>query len=275
MNAIRPPAVAGMFYEAEPSALAQTVDTLLEQAATNVVHGVLRGLIVPHAGYMYSGLTAAMAYRLLKGKRFDGVVIVAPSHREYFEGATVYPGDAYRTPLGDVLIHRELREALAENSNIVVPGEEGHRSEHSVEVQLPFLQQVLGSFSFVPLVMGNQSRSACDVLADNLRQALAGRDVLLIASSDLSHYHSYEMARSRDRTIIHDIGSFDDESLMSHLENDVAEACGGGPMVVVMKTLKALGANHSSLLFSCNSGDVTGQKDAVVGYCSAAFTRLN
>ena len=275
MKDIRLPAVAGMFYEADPARLARTIATLLDQAEPGDVQGSLRGLVVPHAGYMYSGSTAAAGYRLLQGKQFDVVVIVAPSHREYFDGAAIYPGDGYRTPIGDVAIEPEVREELVAGSRVLAMKEEGHRTEHSVEVQLPFLQKVLGDFSFVPIVMGNQARGTCELLAADLVRTLRGRKALLLASSDLSHYHPYDLALSLDRIVLKDVEAFDEESLLMNLENDSAEACGGGPIVVVMKALKELGANRSQILFYCNSGDVTGKKDGVVGYLSAAFTQKN
>lgn len=272
---MRSPAVAGMFYEADPTKLARNVARLMDNAEVRKIQGSLRGLVVPHAGYLYSGSTAAMGYRLLKGKKYDVVVIVAPSHREYFEGASVYPGDGYRTPMGDVAIDRELRDELVAGSQVLVAAEEGHRTEHSVEVQLPFLQSVFQKFSFVPVVMGNQTRASCEFLAADLVRVLRGRNALLIASSDLSHYHPYETAHALDRIIVSDIEAFDEESLLKNLEGERAEACGGGPMVAVMKALKALGANRAQTLYHCNSGDITGEKDAVVGYLSAAFTQMN
>lgn len=275
MKNIRLPAVAGMFYEADPAKLARTVETLLDRAEPGDVQGSLRGLVVPHAGYMYSGSTAATGYRLLQGKQFDVVVIVAPSHREYFEGASIFPGDGYRTPIGDVIIEPEVREALVAGSRVVAMKEDGHRTEHSVEVQLPFLQKVLGVFPFVPIVMGNQARETCELLAADLVRTLRGRNALLLASSDLSHYHPYDLALSLDRIVLKDVEAFDEESLLMNLESERAEACGGGPIVVIMKVLKELGANRSEILFYCNSGDVTGKKDGVVGYLSAAFTRKN
>ncbi len=275
MSYVRHPAVAGLFYDADPVRLDRTVSELLQESRGKRPGGRLVGLISPHAGYMYSGSTAAKGYVLLEGLKFDTVVIVGPSHREFFNGISIYPGDGFLTPLGEVPIDQEIRDALVSISSSIRSGESGHRAEHSVEVQLPFLQKVLGSFSFVPIVMGNQTRLLCDTLAEALARSLLDRNALLVASSDLSHYHSYDTALSLDRQILEDVEAFDENSLMMKLEQQRVEACGGGPMVTVMKALKKLGADASNVIFYCNSGDVTGEKDAVVGYLSAVFLRTN
>ncbi len=275
MSNVRHPAVAGLFYDADPVRLNRTVSELLLKSRGKRPDGRIVGLIAPHAGYMYSGFTAAKGYALLEGLKFDTVVIVGPSHREFFNGISIYPGEGFLTPLGEVAIDHEIRDALVRLSSSIRSSESGHRAEHSVEVQLPFLQKVLGLFSFVPIVMGNQTRLLCDTLAEALARTLQGRNVLLVASSDLSHYHSYNIALSLDRQILEDVEAFDENSLMMKLEQQRVEACGGGPMVAVMKAVKKLGADTSDVIFYCNSGDVTGEKDAVVGYLSAAFLQTN
>lgn len=269
MPTIREAAVAGQFYPGDRKSLEQEVDALLKGVDEAVPKGTIRAIVSPHAGYMYSGGTAAYGYRLLQGKKFDAVVIVGPSHRDYFEGVTLFPGDAYKTPLGEVPIHRELRDALAAEGIRV--STLGHRLEHSVEVQLPFLQRVLGEFSFVPVVMGEQDRRSCDQLARALMKACKGRNVLLVASTDLSHYHPYEEAEQLDRIVIEDIERFEPDRLMDHLEASQAEACGGGPVVAVMKAAAQLGACNAQILHHCNSGDIIPQRNAVVGYLSATF----
>ncbi len=246
---------------------------MLQAAHARREPGTLVALIEPHAGYVYSGQAAAEGYTLLDGLTFPTVVIVGPSHREYFRGVSVFPGEAYRTPLGDVPLAHDLRKQLLAHAPWILVSEAGHRSEHAIEVQLPFLQQTLGSFSFLPLVLGDQRREVCDMLGTTLADVLQGRDVLLIASSDLSHYHPYHEAVALDRSVIEAVEAFDDERLMHDLEREVVEACGGGPMVAVMQCAKRLGATRSHVLTYYNSGDVTGQHDAVVGYLCAAFYR--
>lgn len=267
----RPPAVAGLFYPESRALLSREVDELLLRAPAEQVRGALRGLVAPHAGYRYSGSTAAVGYKLLKGTTYETIVIVGPSHREYFDGISVYPGGGYQTPLGEVPVNDVLRNSLVGADPRIVLSEQGHHSEHSIEVQLPFLQRVFGRCSFVPVVMGDQRRELTELLGRALAQACRDHNVLLVASSDLSHYHSHTEAIVLDRMVIDTVERYDADGLMCRLEEQEVEACGGGPMVAVMLASSQLGARRSRVLFYCNSGDVTGEKDSVVGYLSAAF----
>ncbi|OGU26861.1 MAG: AmmeMemoRadiSam system protein B, partial [Ignavibacteria bacterium GWA2_54_16] len=255
MARIRQPAVAGMFYDGDPAALRDHVDLLLRQAHGVEHQGTIVGLVSPHAGYMYSGLAAAAGYRALKGVSFDVVFLVGPSHREFFTGASMYPGDAYRTPLGDVLLNVEARASLAAESGCLKLSEAGHRSEHSLEVQLPFLQRVLGSFTIVPIVIGDQTPEACFEVGRALAKVARDYRALLVASSDLSHFHPYDDAVLLDRRVIDSVESFDEKEMMNLLADEQLEACGGGPVVSVMLASKLLGANRSQALYYCNSGD--------------------
>jgi len=275
MSRVRKPAVAGSFYDGDPGRLSHQVDLLLTQAEDKDLKGAIRALVSPHAGYMYSGLAAAVGYKALRGSTYDAVLMVGPSHRESFDGVSIYPGDAYRSPLGDVPIHTEIRAALAAQSPVFVLSDVGHRSEHCLEVQLPFLQKVLGEFSFVPMIVGNQSKEICLSLGTAIAEVARGKNILLVASSDLSHYHPYNTAVSLDRRVIDQVESFDELALMEQIETERVEACGGGPVVSVMHAAKLLGANRSQVLFYCNSGDITGDKSAVVGYLSAAFLQVH
>lgn len=285
-SAVRPPAVAGLFYPADPHTLDRQIDDLLNRAVIDnqVVRllkgegkgqkGQIRALISPHAGYMYSGLTAAHAYKLLQGQRFDTVIIVSPSHREYFDGISIYGGSAYRLPSGDVPIDAELRELLLANENIITLSDVGHRQEHAIEVQVPFLQKALKGCKIVPIVMGDQRREYCFHLGKKLAHVAEDRNILLIASTDLSHYYPYETAQMLDKIIIDEVAQLDYEQLMSDLETERAEACGGGPTVAVMLAACELGANKAFILHACNSGDVTGNRSGVVGYLSAAILQI-
>jgi AmmeMemoRadiSam system protein B len=237
----------------------------------NAAHPV--GVIVPHAGYAYSGPTAACAYAWLAGRNFETVVIVSPSHQEYFRGVSVFPGEAYETPLGKVPIHGSLRDALMEDGSLVQCSVAGHGKEHAIEVQLPFLQVVLGEFSMIPLVMGDQNRETCFSLGKLLASTIAGREVLLVASTDLSHYHEAEEAEVLDTRGRQRIEAMDAELLMQDLDAGRTEACGGGPTVAVMAALSSLGVPSMQIVHHCNSGDVTGERRVVVGYCSAVAWR--
>lgn len=268
---VRQPAVAGLFYPDIRSVLNRDLEDLLDQAKSHSLGGRLCGLISPHAGYMYSGLTAATGYKTVMGNSFDTIVVVGPSHREYFDGISIYPGDGYETPLGTVLMNDEMRSQLVSFHKKITLSTIGHRAEHSVEVQLPFLQKVIERFSFVPIVMGDQRRDYCMLLGDALAKACAGRNVLLVASSDLSHYHTSKTAERLDRLVIEEVERYDAPALMEMLEMEKVEACGGGPIVAVMNAARAMGARRSRILSYSNSGDITGDRSAVVGYLSAAF----
>ena len=275
MARVRLPAVAGSFYEGDQELLRRHVDVLLHNAPEASPPGSIVGLVSPHAGYLYSGSTAAAGYKMLKGSTFDVVLLVGPSHREFFDGVTIYPGDAYRTPLGDNPLDKKLRTALVESSPLIKSHDAGHREEHSLEVQLPFLQRVLGEIPIVPMIIGNQTKATCLALGKAIASVARDRRVLLVASSDLSHFHPYDVAVGLDRRVIEYVEKFDAEALMSQLDGERVEACGGGPVVAVMLAAKLLGANRSQVLFYCNSGDITGDRSGVVGYLSAAFLQVN
>jgi AmmeMemoRadiSam system protein B len=163
-----------------------------------------------------------------------------------------------------------LRSELLEECSVVEAGPAGHREEHAIEVQLPFLQEVLGEFTILPLVIGDQSRENCFGLGEALARIVRDQSTLLLASTDLSHYHSSEVADELDGIMIEGVKAFDSERLMSDLDSGRTEACGGGPTVAVMKALRAMGIETMKILHHCNSGDVTGMRDQVVGYLSAA-----
>jgi MEMO1 family protein len=274
LRIVRPCTVCGLFYPAGRSDVEREVSTLLETVEPQKVDGTVRGLIVPHAGYQYSGYTAAHAFALLSGGSYHTVVIVSPSHREYFDGVSVYAGDGYATPLGIVPVDRTLRSAVERETSLVKRSQAGHGDEHAIEVQLPFLQCILGEFSLLPIVMGDQRREYCFELGRALG-AVPGDDVLLVASSDLSHYYPTAVAEQLDRVACDDVRSFDPEKLMQDLEVKRVEACGGGPIVAVMVALRHRGVRAMHVLHHCNSGDVTGERQSVVGYLSAAASVVN
>lgn len=273
-TAIRPPAVAGQFYSANAGTLRRDVEEMLAEAnAAAIPHeGTPIGVISPHAGLMYSGPTAAYAYHALRDRTFDTAVLIGPSHRDLLQGATVYPGSAFQTPLGDVRIDADLAQSIVTAGGHVSFADKGHRAEHALEVQLPFLQCVSPDSSIVPITMGDQSSDACHELAEVLGATLAGRNVVLVASSDLSHYHPSDIARTLDGRVIDLVRSYQPELLIRLLEEERVEACGGGPIVTVMMAARLLGATKAKILHSCNSGDVTGDTSGVVGYMSAVLT---
>ena len=273
--AVRLPAVAGMFYPADAAMLRTEIAALLARTRSRPGRaGTLVALVLPHAGYRYSGPTAAEAFRLLEGRTVETVVIVGPSHREYFRGISVYDGTAYRTPLGELPVNADLRAKLVRSDECISASSDGHRTEHAIEVQLPFLQSVLaGTPSILPIVMGDQRREYCAHLGARLAEVLAGTDSIMIASTDLSHYHPYGAAEALDREVIRSVEQFDEARLMDDLEEDRVEACGGGPTVAVLTASRLLGASRVEILDHRNSGDTSGDRHSVVGYLSAAITR--
>ena len=270
MNYIRPPQVAGYFYPSNPEKLRKDVKLLLDVTKPKEKVNNIFGIVSPHAGYVYSGKTAAHAYNLLVGKKYKRVVIISPSHSEYFPGISIFEGDAYETPLGMLKVDKEFREKLETEDGIIFKGFEGHRREHALEVQLPFLQSVLEEFKIVPIVMGDQSRRNIDVLAKNLAE-VADDETLIVASSDMSHFYSKSQADRLDSVVERRVREFDFDSLQNDLTDRNCEACGGGPIVVLMKAAKLKNIQHSMVLHRSDSSDVTGDEKEVVGYLSAVF----
>ncbi len=265
----RPPAVAGEFYPSDPGLLSKTVTGLLGECSGPVREGAPVALISPHAGYRYSGRTAAEGYAALRDERFDAFVIVSPSHREYFDGISVYPGKAYSTPLGDLPVDDGLRSALAEGGGPVTISGAGHGREHAVEVQLPFIVELFGPVPFLPVVMGDQERPHCDHLGRHLARILSGRRALIVASTDLSHYHPDPVAREIDGRFLELLGRFDHAGLMDGLEAGTLEACGGGPAVAALNAAARLGARTVEIRHYATSGDAGSDPSSVVGYVSA------
>jgi hypothetical protein len=270
---IRKSVIAGSWYPGDPRSLRADIRDYFQRVPEEDIPGEIVGLIAPHAGYVYSGQVAAFAYKHLIGKSFDAVVVIGPSHRALFHGVSIYPRGGYETPLGIVHVDERLAEAMMNASPIIADIPSGHVQEHSVEIQLPFLQAALGEFLFVPLVMGNQNRQTCSALADAIVEATGDRRCLIVGSSDLSHFHSHQKAVTLDTRVLRRLEDMDNEGLLSDLEQAAAEACGGGPMAVTMSVAKKLGAHQAKVMPYANSGDRTGDRDSVVGYASALFFR--
>jgi len=269
MPLLRRAAVAGRWYPGEPNALAASVDAYLARVADDLT-GDLVAIVSPHAGLMYSGPIAAHAYRLLRDRRFDVVVLVGPSHFVAFDGVAIVPAGGFETPFGVSAIDEETAAAMTA-APVVRADAAPHRREHSLEMQLPFVQRLAPHARIVPLLMGWQTADTAYALADALTAALKGRRALLVASTDLSHYHDAARAADLDRVVIDQVNRFDPDGLQRALETTPEHACGGGPTVAVMRAAKALGARDAVVLGYGDSGDVTGDKSAVVGYMAAAL----
>jgi AmmeMemoRadiSam system protein B/AmmeMemoRadiSam system protein A len=274
---VREAVIAGSWYPGDPEDLAADIDGYLEGAETSAIDGEIVALISPHAGYMYSGPVAAHAYAHLRGRTYDTVIVVAPSHRFGFRGASIFGGDGYETPLGIVPVDREVADALTDRSRGLAYEPRAHAAEHSLEIQVPFLQRVLGDFSIVPIIMGDQSedgvRTLAGRIADVVKARSATKRMLIVASTDLSHFHDYDRAVALDSVVLERVGGFDPEGLLAALAAGECEACGGGPMAAVMMAARELGASRSTVVKYANSGDVTGDHSQVVGYMAAVVTR--
>jgi AmmeMemoRadiSam system protein B/AmmeMemoRadiSam system protein A len=273
---VRQAAVAGQFYPASPEELRRMINDDLTQVSDPPLSGNLVALVAPHAGYIYSGKVAAHSYALLKGKKFDRVIVIAPSHYENFPFVSVYDGDAYATPLGNVPVDKEFAAKLAKSNSLIRLSTRGHtpaqeQGEHALEVQLPFLQSVLGDFKLVPIVMGDQNYEIERALGLSLAKLVKGTSTLIVASSDLSHFHTYDEASKMDHKTLKAISDWDYLSLSQNFERRIWEACGGGPIVSTMIAAERLGANQAKILKYANTGDVTGDHSRVVGYGAVAF----
>jgi AmmeMemoRadiSam system protein B/AmmeMemoRadiSam system protein A len=271
---IREPAVAGTFYPSDAEQLTALVDGLLRDATCGLEPDRdLKAIACPHAGYTYSGGVAAEAFACLRGRSFTTAVLVGPDHYIGFEGIAVYPAGAFRTPLGDAVVDEELADLFLEAGDGVTAAPEAHRREHSLEVLIPFLQRVLPEVRIVPVLMGFRSRSNVEVLANLLSRALDNPKVLLIASTDLSHYHPRDVAKKLDARVTEHVRAFAPTSLWEDLHEGRAEACGGDSLVAVMLGAGIAGAEASRVLSYRDSGDASGETKSVVGYLSAAFYR--
>ena len=262
MNSVRPAAVAGMFYPRDPRALTNEVDDLLggvEELAPRL--GFPKALVVPHAGYIYSGAIAARAYDELTPARgiVRRVVLLGPVHRVPVRGLAAPTAEAFDTPLGRIRIDQEALRTLQDLPQ-VVKSDPAHAMEHSLEVQLPFLQKVLGEFTLVPFAVG--VASVADV-AQVLERLWGGVETLIVISTDLSHYHPYERARSIDGATLARIAEH-------AIDIDHDEACGATPLNGLLSFAKKRNI-PVKLLAACNSGDTAGGKDQVVGYSSFAL----
>jgi MEMO1 family protein len=270
MRQVRKPAVAGYFYPSEPDKLKRQIENLLAESKPESDYQNIFGIVSPHAGYIYSGRTAAFGYNLVRNRNYSTVVILSPSHREYFPGISVYDGNYYETPLGEIELNLKMVEELTRESRIIFKGIEGHRQEHAIEVQLPFLQTVMKDFTILPIVIGDQGDMFVNELASKLAE-VADDKTLVIASSDLSHYYSGDAAYKLDSVVERHISDFNYDGLQNDLNNGNCEACGGGAIVAMMKAASILNRKKSVVLNHSNSGDTTGDYNEVVGYISAAI----
>jgi AmmeMemoRadiSam system protein B/AmmeMemoRadiSam system protein A len=275
---VRQAGVAGAFYPADSKALTTMIDDLLAHASPPKITDPIVAVVAPHAGYPYSGPVAAYTYAALKGHKYSRVVVIAPSHYEAFDFTSVFDGDAYATPLGNVVVDKTFARQLAKMDPSIKLSSRGHTptsqgAEHAIEVELPWLQHVLGSFQLVPIVMGDQSYESSRALGVALAKMIHSSDTLILASSDLSHYHTYDEAVAEDHKTLAALQEWDYLSMSRNFAMRVWEACGGAPIVAAMIAAERMGANRAELLKYANSGDTTGDHSRVVGYSAVLLLK--
>jgi AmmeMemoRadiSam system protein B len=268
---IRETAVAGSWYPGSTATLGAAVDEHLRAAEAARPLSQVTAIVAPHAGLMYSGTVAAHAYRQLEGSWFDTAVLVGPAHAGGFDGVALWARGGFRSPLGVALIDEDAADALAAQSTSIHVMHEPHVREHSLEMQLPLLQRVAPHARIIPLLMGWQTADTAKSLGEALAAALTGRRAVLVASTDLSHYHDATTAARLDAVVIDQVERFDADGLQAALDRNPQHACGGGPAVAVMRAARALGARDAVILQYADSGDVSGDKASVVGYLAAMF----
>ena len=272
MPHVRRAAVAGSWYPDDPARLVAELDDHLAMAVVQQ-ETPPRAIVAPHAGLMYSGPVAAYAYNAARTSRATAVILVGPSHYVPFAGVSIWPSGAWETPLGPIQVDADLARAIQSASDRVVEMDEAHAREHSLELQLPFLAHLMPGVPIVPMVMGHQTHATAFALSDAVARAVrgSGKEVLLVASSDLSHYEDARVAARLDGVVMDRVAAMDAEGLMQALEVEPRHACGGGPIVAVIDAATKLGASTARILRYADSGDVSGDKSSVVGYMAASL----
>jgi AmmeMemoRadiSam system protein B len=283
MAKVRLPTQAGAFYEGTAESLKRQVKScflnelgprkLPEVAKTSLGHVV--GLVCPHAGYMFSGPVAAHAYyELASDGTPDTVVIFGPNHTGYGSGLAVMNEGYWRTPLGDAEVDSETAGRIVKESRIIDVDESAHRLEHSIEVQLPFLQFLYGSqFKIVPICFLMQDLSSAREVGQAVGKVLASKNAVVIASSDMTHYETQERASTHDKLVLKAVEAMNEEEFYSTIEKHNISACGYGPIAALITAAKIMGGKEAKLLCYKTSGDVIGDYSSVVGYAAVSFTK--
>lgn len=272
-DGIRRAAIAGTWYPGDPATLSRDVGTFLEGATLPQLAGKPVAVISPHAGYIYSGPVAAYAYKAVQGQSYKRVVVISPSHRASFPFLSLWAKGGYATPLGAIEIDEAFCARLTDESASIRESRQPHLAEHALEIQLPFLQVSLGTFKLCPIIMGQQQMGLCRELGNVLARSIEDPyETLVVASSDLSHFHHSARAAAMDSTIAKRIEAFDIEGLNQALETGAGEACGGGPIISAMVYAQLIGRTAAQVLKYANSGDVTGESNSVVGYLAAVIS---
>jgi len=268
---VRSPAVAGLFYPDDPDSIQKVLQGFLRDVRVDLdLEMPIRGVVAPHAGYPYSGPVAAYAYKAIAGLKPSRVIIIGPSHRLHFNGASIFNGEAFATPLGEVTIDTEYASRLQEFPGIILQ-KNGHKDEHSIEVQIPFLQHIYShEFRIVPIALGSQDSETIQNLATALKETWE-ENTLIIASSDLSHFYDYNKAMLMDSAFADLLESNDIQGLWNAINEHRIEACGFGGVLTLLHVLDSWEQTNIQILKLANSADESGERDRVVGYLSAVM----
>jgi len=283
MVKVRRPCQAGAYYEGNAESLKRQIEScFLNKLGPGEIPEVAKaglreviGLVCPHAGYMFSGPVAAHAYHklALDGKP-DTVVIFGPNHTGYGSALAVMNEGVWRTPLGDVDVDSETANRIVHESRIVDVDDSAHRLEHSIEVQLPFIQYLYGSeLKIVPICFLMQDLSSAREVGQSVAKVLAGKNAVAIASSDMTHYEQQERAAKKDKLALEAIEALNEAKFYSTVETQHISTCGYGPIIALMTAAKILGTKEAKLLCYKTSGDVIGDYSSVVGYAAVCFTK--
>jgi AmmeMemoRadiSam system protein B/AmmeMemoRadiSam system protein A len=272
---VKNPNVAGAFYPDNPEELSLMIDRFLKEVNPSSIKGEIFGLILPHAGYIYSGRTASFGYKLIKDKPYTTIIIIGPSHYYGFKGISIYPEGKFRIPLGDIEIDKEFTKKILFKDRYIIFEPKAFEKEHSVEVQLPFLRRVLGDFKIVPVVMGEMDLEILKRFVLILKEAVGERkDILVIASSDMYHGYDYQLCSLIDNLTLNYLKNMDVEGLHKAILEGKAQLCGAWPVLTLLMLAKELGHQKLEVLNYTNSAEVTGNKTKgfwTVGYSSCVI----
>ncbi|MEZ0395037.1 MAG: AmmeMemoRadiSam system protein B [Anaerolineales bacterium] len=274
---VRPSPIAGAWYEGNPAALARAVDTYLDRAELPELGGEVVGVIAPHAGHIYSGPVAGYAFAAVRGRTPDLVAVISPMHQPYYEPLLTTAHEAYATPLGEIPVDKEALAALdaeLERTIGITTTPVARDREHSLEIELPFLQRALAApFKLLPVMVRAQEPGISQALGEALAEVLHGRNALLVASTDLSHFYDQETARLLDSEMLRCFEAFDPPAIFAAEASGRGQACGGPAVAAVLWAARGLGADTVRVLRYATSGDVTGDYSSVVGYGAAVVLK--
>jgi AmmeMemoRadiSam system protein B len=284
---LRHPVVSGLFYPDSGEELRREIEIYLEKVdrdglrkliieQTGLESGAVKqplAIIAPHAGYMFSGNVQAWSYAALEGADYETLVVIGPAHQAAFKGVSISKDDAYGTPIGEIEVDVQFAKELTGCGDLFRHFEDAHLGEHAIEVQIPFIQLQLPGVKIVPILLGEQNMKIATHLKDALMTVMkkTGRRTLVVASTDLSHYHSHVDAQNLDAAVIDAVRAVDPDLLNAGIQDGNAEACGYGGILACLHLARELGQGKAAILRYTDSGEVSGDNRKVVGYLSAVL----